>query len=132
MPSYADYVKQQRPTCWGRESTYDSNDEECRGCRFEHSCRSKIQTDGRQHESTFPRTTSIPIRNRDYDRGRRDDKDDMAAPVPYKGNFIDRANAEVVPEGQSPFERMAKDGATGALRGLFGEFYSFFRRYRIP
>ena len=129
MPTYADYVKQQKPPCWGRDATYDPNDEECRGCRFEHSCRSKIQTEER-HAGPFPRTSNIPVRNREYDR--REDRDDMAAPVPYKGNFIDKANAEVVPEGQSPFERIAKDGATGALRGMFGEFYSFFRRYRIP
>jgi hypothetical protein len=51
--------------------------------------------------------------------------------VEYKADFITKNNAEVVPEDQSPWERFAKDGATGALRGMFGEFYSFFRRYRI-
>ena len=127
--SYADYVKQVKPPCWGREATYDPDDKECRGCRVEHSCRAKIQLEG-QH-GVFPRTTSIPVRHTDYDH-RREDRDDLAAPVPYKGNFIDKANADIVPDGQSPVERILKDGATGALRGLFGEFYSFFRRYRIP
>lgn len=127
MTSYAEYLKQQRPPCWGRATAYDPNDEECRGCRYEHSCRSKIQTEDRSYAgSSFPRT-NVPIRTNKEERDT-----DIAAPVEYKANFIEKANAEVVPEGQSPAERFIKDGATGALRGLFGEFYSFFKRYRIP
>lgn len=125
MTAYVDYLKQQRPSCWGRDSAYDGEDAECRGCRFEHSCRAKIQGDYNHDYS--PR--SIPVRNQDRPRGK---EDAVGGPVEYQGNFIHKRNAELVPEGQKPWERFAKDGATGALRGLFGEFYNFFRHYRIP
>jgi|WetSurSiteA1Bulk_404760.scaffolds.fasta_scaffold04840_2 hypothetical protein len=132
MPSYAEYLKQQRPPCWGRESAYDSDDSECRGCRFEHSCRAKVQSEDRDRTAFH----TVPIRDReaeyDYQNRKTRQEPDTGSPVEYKGSFIDKRNSEIVPEGQRPWERFAKDGATGALRGLFGEFYNFFRHYRIP
>lgn len=126
MTTYVDYLKQQRPSCWGRASAYDGDDDECRGCRFEHSCRSKIQAEERVGGGP---ARSIPVRGYEKTRGK---ETDVGEPVEYNGNFIEKRNAEIVPEGQSPWERFVKDGATGALRGMFGEFYSFFRHYRIP
>ena len=129
MTTYADYLKHQRPSCWGISSRYDSDDEECRGCRFERSCRAKIDDGERTYRPVQSPVRPIPIRSAEP-VARRDNE--VGAPMDYKGNFIAQRNAEIIPEGQSPTERFIKDGATGALRGMFGEFYNFFRHYRIP
>jgi hypothetical protein len=37
----------------------------------------------------------------------------------------------VVGEHESPVDRFFKDAAAGALRGMFYEMYSFWKRFRI-
>jgi len=130
MASYQEFMRRERPQCWGVLAEHDDESEECRGCVFERSCRSKIQDNIRSRSSSYSTSSPRVVPIRGGDSGQHDSE--IGAPMDYKGNFIEQRNAEIIPRGQSPTERLLKDGATGALRGMFGEFYNFFKHYRIP
>lgn len=104
----------QRPNCWGNPNAYDPYDQECSGCRYQHSCRSEVDNE--------ERPVSVPV-----SRTRRrtvDDRPRGGVEVTHKG--------ELVTKDESAFDRFFKDAAAGALRGCFYEMYEFWRRYRIP
>lgn len=120
--SYADHVgTTSRPSCWGDERAFDPDgDEECAGCRFQHSCRAEIDR-GYRGRTSRPFNRSVPIPGSNYRRSTRDD-DDVASD--YEGG--------IVGEHETAAQRFIKDGAAGAMRGMFYEFYRFWKRYRIP
>ena len=121
--SYADHVRTtQRPQCWGNEHNYDPDgDEECAGCRFQHSCRAEINREGSPAVTGYrpayrrPQQAQAPARRHDEDSD-------------VRSNF----DEDIVPEGERPLERFVKDAAGGAMRGMFFEMYQFWKRYRIP
>ena len=94
------------------------DDEECRGCRWQHTCRTEVD----RKESTS-RVYDSPVR-RNY-RGSyrsRYNQDEDVASVHESG---------VIEEGEKPIERFAKDAAAGALRGMFYEMWQFMRNFRF-
>jgi hypothetical protein len=118
--SYADRVSSaQKPVCFGNANTFDPHDEECETCRFQHSCRADINR-GRRSDSV---SYSEPRRwDRSRSRRYRDD-DDHDVEAEYESG--------IVGEHERPIERFLKDGAAGGLRGMFYEFYQFWKKYRI-
>jgi len=120
MP-YHDHINSSvddKPTCWGHPNTFDPNDLECQGCRWQHSCRAAVSRDGRPNVINTSRTyRSAPSNST---RNRYDD-----------GSMSSNYESGIVSEGERPIERFAKDCASGALRGLFYEAWQFFRNFRF-
>lgn len=115
--AYGDHIRaseDEKPTCWGKTNTYDPNDFECQGCKWQHTCRAyATRGDG-------PVSIRPTIASNNYRRNRRDDEG-MSA------NY----ETGIVEDGEKPIERFAKDCTAGALRGLFYEAYQFFRNFRF-
>jgi len=104
-----------RPPCWGNPRSYDPNEDECGGCRYQHSCRAQVDREG---GTRVQRPTAVNTSRR-YRRGRDDDDD--------RGTH----EAGIIEEGERPIERFAKDAAAGALRGMFYEMWQFFKNFRF-
>jgi len=118
--AYGDHIRtssDEKPTCWGNANTYDPNDFECQGCRWQHSCRSAADR-GDRPVSIRPTIASGNSFRRSY---RRNEDDGVSA------NY----ETGIVEDGERPVERFAKDCAAGALRGLFYEAWQFFRNFRF-
>lgn len=121
MP-YQDHIRNSvddKPTCWGHPNTYDQNDFECQGCRWQHSCRAAVGREGRP----VVINTSRPTYRSGMSNNNRNRCDDGGMSASYESG--------VVSEGERPIERFAKDCASGALRGLFYEAWQFFRNFRF-
>jgi len=116
--NYADRISDAgRPRCFGSVQAYNPSDEECRNCRYLHTCRTEIEskTGSRPASSGF-----VPIRRvTTQDSPRRQNEDDSAW------------QPGLTKEGENPMTRLAKDAFVGALRGASKETYEFFRYYRI-
>lgn len=121
--SYADHVQQsRRPPCWGEEDQFDpDNDEECAGCRFQHSCRAEINQGGRVrgYRPSYGRPRSVSVR-----RNKHEDEDVQAE--------HEEDGPVVLQREESVTSRFFKDVAMGAARGAAYELYRFTKRYRIP
>lgn len=120
--AYGDHVHtrtsvDEKPTCWGNPNTYDPNDFECQGCKYQHSCRSAAD---RGERPTVIRPT---ISNNNYQRRSYRRNDDDGCSANYESGIME--------EGEKPIERFAKDCTAGALRGLFYEAWQFFRNFRF-
>lgn len=112
---YARHVE--KPPCWGEETAFDPDgDAECNGCAFQHSCRSQIIQSNDRPRVYRPR----PVHRKPQFR-KHDDSD-------MEGEH----ESGIVEENESALHRFVKDGAAGAARGMFYEFYQFWKRYRIP
>jgi hypothetical protein len=114
---YANHAYRQKPPCWGEEEAFNPDgDAECSGCAFQHSCRSEIMRSNDRPSVYRPRVVK-----REQQFRRRDDND-------VEGEH----EAGIVEENETALQRFMKDGAAGAMRGMFYEFYQFWKRYRIP
>lgn len=106
-----------RPTCFGNSSAYSLTDDECKSCRFQHTCRDQVEsarTGYRSQQGFVPvRRVTTPDSPR-----RREEDDGVWQPGLTK-------------DGESPVARLAKDMFVGALRGASKETYEFFRVFRI-
>lgn len=106
-----------KPTCFARLSYYDPNEKECKRCSHEYECRDEI--------AAKRRGGSLPTKRRDH-------RDDSGAvrDMPVRRGPDERTHAGIILDGESPFERFAKDCVTGACRGFFEEGGDFFRHWR--
>lgn len=121
---YQDHLRSsaEKPPCWGNERAFDpEGDDECRGCRFQHSCRSEIMAQNRGASVSgygsarrYGRTGYVPRRNDD------DDMEDAEYEIGEVG------------ENETALQRFGKDAVAGGLRGAFYSMWQFWKRYRIP
>jgi len=110
---YGDRHPREEPTpeCFGREAYYSMGDEECRNCDFAYQCKKEIND-----RKPTPVERYSARRNEGYQ--------------PQSRNMVSSSHAGVVLEGETAFERFAKDCVTGACRGFFEEGSDFFRNWR--
>lgn len=114
---YMDNLRGSRkPNCWGSESAYDENDQECSGCRYQHSCRDEVEDDNSE-DSRVGRARHRNEPPQQYSRGR--------------GGVEVRRKGIEFSENETGVERFFKDAAAGGFRGVFYEMYEFWRHYRI-
>ena len=120
MPSYAERIQVERPACWGSVQAYDSKDDECESCRYQHTCRAEVQRqDGHSFVPTRRVVTSTS--NTPYRSGYR--RDEEVEKVDWEpGRAV---------EGENMIARFFKDAAAGSLRGGFFEMYRFWRVFRF-
>ena len=122
--AYADNVRStSKPVCWGDPKAFDpERDEECSGCRFQHSCRQEVARDERSWSYSPPSRSRPMAPRRSAVRVQRSDDADVEG----------EHESGIVEQGETALQRFVKDGASGAMRGMFYEFYQFWKRYRIP
>jgi len=104
-----------RPTCFGNSSAYSLADDECKSCRYQHTCREEVD---RVRTGQRSSTGFVPVR-RVQESYRRREEDDAAW------------QPGLMREDEKPVVRLAKDMFVGALRGASKETYEFFRVFRI-
>ena len=121
------------PRCFGHSECYDDDDTDCKACKHMHTCRQEVT---RQSAAAMPRVTTsyTPFRP------------SVSTPTrptyqpSYTSNYrhssypsADVASWEPGPisDKDKPAPRFFKDGAAGAARGMFYEFWRFWTVFRL-
>jgi hypothetical protein len=58
--SHGDSQSGNRPGCWGRADTFDTESRECRGCGFQITCRSQVINQTLNQQQTVPQVSTLP------------------------------------------------------------------------
>lgn len=112
---YGDRVaSSSKPGCWATDA-FDPTDVECESCRWQHSCR--------QNQDSYRAPVSVRRPSSSYTPRRNSRNDDSDVSSSWESG--------VVGEHEKPIERFLKDASAGAMRGMFYEMYSFWKRFRI-
>lgn len=113
--SFADRIASTagRPGCWGSRESFDPDDSDCQECNFQHSCRQEVNA----------RRTGVPLTQ--IRTGT------PSSYRPYAQNDTPGWTPGLTYEGENPFARIMKDGAVGAMRGMFHEWWRFMTNFRI-
>jgi len=123
------------PRCFGHNECYDDDDTDCKACKHLHTCRQEVT---RQSAAAMPRvaTAYTPYRP------------SASAPTPIRPAYTPSYNSNYrhgsYPSADVPtwepgpmndkdpaVTRFFKDGAAGAARGLFFEFWRFWTVFRL-
>jgi hypothetical protein len=130
--SYAERTAQQeKPKCWGSAQAYSPNDEECKDCHFQHTCRVEIERKGSDRNPTgfVPvRRVTTAYRERESAPSYRDRDSSPQRRYEDEGSIW---RPGLTHQDESPAKRLGKDVFIGALRGGSKEMYEFFRHFRI-
>jgi len=118
--SYAERVSSQ-PRCYGDEREYDPGDDTCDDCQWQDSCRDEV----RRKKGLYgirPTVSYSPPYRSPYVGPRTETRSEPETPSWSPGPMSEK---------DDPLKRFLKDGIAGALRGLFFEFYRFWKTHRL-
>lgn len=121
------------PRCFGHSECYDDDDTDCKACKHMHTCRQEVTrlsaaamprvasayTPYRPSVSTPIRPTYTPSYSSNYRHGS------------YPGADMSSWEPGPMHDKDPAVKRFFKDGAAGAARGLFYEFWRFWTVFRL-
>ena len=121
------------PRCFGHSECYDDDDTDCKACKHMHTCRQEVT---RQSAAAMPRvaTSYTPFRPSVSTPTR------LTYTPSYASNYRHSSypSADVstwepgpISDKDKPAPRFFKDGAAGAARGMFYEFWRFWTVFRL-
>lgn len=121
------------PRCFGHSEYYDDDDTDCKACKHMHTCRQEVT---RQSAAAMPRVAVAytPVRPSVSTPARPTYQPSYASNYrhsSYPGADMASWEPGPISDKDKPASRFFKDGAAGAARGMFYEFWRFWTVFRL-